>query len=575
MDNLNDVANFAAILETKHGDLNHLDSGDKLNQIGLDGYTVVSTFTFNNNPYISAITVRDSAGNVYVHYFGTGDGNWGQNAAAYGAEPDPSDMQKKALDYFNETVQSSYEGQSAGKLYVTGHSQGGNSAQFVTIRSQYGDYIENCVSLDGPGFSHKSVEESKDTFGEAHYENQRNKIWAYNGENDFVSVLGQESIIKENQTRYIAYTGDGVNFPMFHDAAGLLDENGKISLVADDSQFRKFLIDIMNKIKDLDPSVQARAAVLAMKLCENLQGSVMVNITAQEFEEFKAILLPIIVEVLADDPDRLSTVLQELGMDKASADAIAEIIRHINTYPPEIRESIIASILAVIKYENGGITIDTSIIPAAIIAAWPIILETALTHPEDLMKLLHDLGIDKAIEQWIAENPWQFVGICIGALLLSPILIPIAVIAVLAGLLVDAIIRIVQGLTWLAGKIKDGIITIFNAIKNAINAVAQWIKDLFNVGRSYTQNHPYFEVDTAKLRDFAGRISKVNARLYNLDNNLHGLYWQVGLLDLWDILCANVLTSVSPTLSLIASSMNEIAAVFESAENNSYKNVGG
>ena len=578
MDN-DDVANLAAILEDNHDALNGLRYGDPLDSFGLDGYTVVSTGTFPGEPYTKAITVEDPNGNIIIHFYGTGDGNWGFNAAAYGAQPQPSEMQIWALDYFNETVQDHYEGQSLGSLYVTGHSQGGNSAQYVTVRSAYGDYIESCLTLDGPGFSYQFVDDTIALYGEAYYENQRNKIWAYNGENDFVSILGQVSIIPEGQTLYIRYTGEGLDFLLFHMAAGLLDENGKISLVEDDSEFRKLLVDSLNKVKDLPPEQQARAAELMMMLCEDLVGAeepVKSNMTAQEFNELKQLLGPFLVQVLADCPDRIVDVLMELGMDQATAEAIQDLLEHINTYPPEVREQMIQALLDVIVYENGEFNIDKSKIPAAIITAWPIILETILTHPGDILTVLHELGVDAAIENWIKENPLQFVGICFALVLLSPLILTVLQLVVIIGVLADAVIRIVQGLTWLGSQVKEMLVQLFTALKNVIQAFAKWVQDLWNrAGRAYAAANPYFKVDTGKLRNYATRINNVNNRLRNLDVNMRGLYWQIGLLDLWDILAANLLTSGSPTLNQIKAYLNDAADRLETAENKARGYVGG
>ena len=76
----------ATQLEVNFGTLSGLKSGQSLN-----GFTVVDVGKFDGKP--KAITVKDSNGNIYVHFNGTGDGNWKYNAAAYGAKPQPSDIQ--------------------------------------------------------------------------------------------------------------------------------------------------------------------------------------------------------------------------------------------------------------------------------------------------------------------------------------------------------------------------------------------------------------------------------------------------------------------------------------------------
>jgi hypothetical protein len=581
MDNSN-TANIGAKLEVHFGDIAELNAKTPLDGYGLEGFTLVSVGqykrgeneTYPGTEYPKAITVRDKYGNIYVHFNGTGDGNWGYNSVAYGGPPSP--MQEWALSYFNETVEKHYEGQSAGDLYVAGHSQGGNNAQFVTIRSQYGDYISTCITLDGPGFSEEFVSDSIDLYGEAFFERQRNKIWAYNGENDFVSCLGQVSIVPDGHTQYLQYTNPNnkdVDFMMFHAANGLLDSNGNIILVDDDSAFRKYVVETLEKIKQLPPEQQKRAADIVMAFCENsLSNSDVKNmlsdISSEDFELLKEILIPLIVDILADDPEKISPMLQELGIDKPAADAITNLIKHFDSYPPEVREQILQAIFQIIKYEDGQFSYDLSKIPGAIIAAWPVILETILTHPGDIGTILHELGVDKAIENWIKENPWKFAGVCIGLAILAPIIVPIIKVITVVGILMDAIIRIIQGINWLGAKIKETLIQLFNSIKNAIKAFAKWISEWRNrAGRAYAATHPYFAVDTTKLRNYAARINNVNTRLRNLDHELNGLYWQVGLLDFWDILVANLLTGGSPTLNQIKAYLNEAADRFEAAEN--------
>jgi hypothetical protein len=208
-----ELARVAAILENNHEYLNKVREQDPLDIIGLNGFEVVTTGTFSDQDYTKAIVVRDGDGNIYVHYYGTGDGNWGYNAAAYGGPP--SDMQEWALTYFDGVVSDHYDATSSGNVFLSGHSQGGNSAQFVTMRSENRSIIDLCAALDAPGFSTLFVNETKEMLGEE-YDGQRNKIYAYNGEHDYVSCLGQESIIPESNVRFVLYTGKPMDFEAFH-----------------------------------------------------------------------------------------------------------------------------------------------------------------------------------------------------------------------------------------------------------------------------------------------------------------------------------------------------------------------
>ena len=588
MDNLDNVAQTGANLE-----VNFSDFSEKKPNTQVNGYVVLDVFTYTRGEsetdpgkeYPKAIAVMDEAtGDIYVHFRGTGDGNWNYNSAAYGGPP--SRMQEEALKWFDSFIEEQYEGNSRGNLYVTGHSQGGNNAQFVTIRSRYADYITNCVPLDAPGFSEKFETDSINLYGEAFYERQCDKIWAYNGECDYVSCLGQISIVPEGHTSYLKYTDPNhtgtMDFRNYHAADGLLDENGNITIVGDDSAFRKYLVTALEKVKQLPPERQKRAADLMMSLCEDLMGdeesgsNMRANLSPDEFAELKQILAPLLVEILADSPaDSIVPMLQQFGMDRAGAEAIAGLIEHFNTYSPEIREAILEEILQAVKYEDYRFGIDWSEVPDAVLTAWPVILETLQTHPEDIDAILHELGVDAAIETWIQEHPWKFAGISILAALTSPWWMPLAEGAVSLGFLADALIRIVQGIELLANHIKVSFVTMFTLLKNVVNAICKWVRSTFNAGVRFANSNPYFKVDTAKLRSYALRINAVNNRLRSLDSGLRGLYWQVGMLDIWDILCANLLTGGSPTLSRVSAYLNNSADRFEAAENKAYGYIGG
>ena len=68
---------------------------------------------------------------------------------------------------------------------MTGHSKGGNKAQYITINSKYRDLIKYCFSFDGQGFSPEAVKIFKYRFDD--YDESVKKIYGFNGENDFVN----------------------------------------------------------------------------------------------------------------------------------------------------------------------------------------------------------------------------------------------------------------------------------------------------------------------------------------------------------------------------------------------------
>jgi len=88
-------------------------------------------------------------------------------------------------------------------------------------------------------------------------------------------------------------------------------------------------------------------------------------------------------------------------------------------------------------------------------------------------------------------------------------------------------------------------------------------------------DNEHIVVNTELLRNYGTRIANVNSRINSLDTALRGLYWQVGLLDLWDVIVANLLTRESPTLNQTRTLLNNSAQRFEVAESNVRRMMGG
>lgn len=169
--------------------------------MGYDSGTCACTFT------------SPDKSNVYVVYRGTGDGEWPDNGI--GMTQEATAQQKRALSYFEEVVQYMDLGENH-RVIVTGHSKGGNKAQFVTMESKYGKLIDACYSVDGQGFSETAVDRWKSKYGQEGYEERTGKLNGIHGENDYVSVLGN-SIIPEEHIRYVKTPVEKNNFAGYHD----------------------------------------------------------------------------------------------------------------------------------------------------------------------------------------------------------------------------------------------------------------------------------------------------------------------------------------------------------------------
>lgn len=198
---------------------------------------------------------------------------------------------------------------------------------------------------------------------------------------------------------------------------------------------------------------------------------------------------------------------------------------------------------------------------------------------------------------WVSEalenNPelkTAIVVAAIGYILTHPLVIPmaihivaniiVAVVIILAGKIMFEVMqrtameiakKICNMVSWLSDKTTD----LFEAITETINGFQEWLRQKNIKGIAYVQGNPYFKADTDKLREYAARLERVNNRLSKLDSNMRSLYWQVGLLDLWDILLANMITSKSYAINQAKKYLYNTADRFENAENKAKNYIGG
>lgn len=141
----------------------------------------------------------DGSKTYYVGFQGTQNDEWLDNAE--GMVQTSTLQQQDAADYFDEMVRR--EGiTDQDTVIVTGHSKGGNKAQYVTLASENADLVDSCIALDGQGFSPEAVD-MWEKYPEV-YEARREKIVLVAGENDYVHVLG-ERVAKEENTYYVSY----------------------------------------------------------------------------------------------------------------------------------------------------------------------------------------------------------------------------------------------------------------------------------------------------------------------------------------------------------------------------------
>ncbi len=150
-------------------------------------------------------------------------------------------------------------------------------------------------------------------------------------------------------------------------------------------------------------------------------------------------------------------------------------------------------------------------------------------------------------------------------------IVAVIVVAVVAELVYDLVMAVVDTICEAVAKAynwaKEKYQQFKETVKSFINKAKNWFKNNFNSGYKYANSHPQIKVDTYKLRDYASRIYDVNRRISNLDGRIDYLYWHVGLLDLWNLMQADILTGYSWRLSRCASYLSDTATDFVNAEN--------
>lgn len=178
---------------------------------------------------VSAITILPGDGSVYVAYRGTDDTLIGWKEDFQFAYKDMTVGQKVAVDYLDRTLNCLPENL---KLYVGGHSKGGNFAVFAAAfcRKAVRERIDTVYSNDGPGFVQEVIKTKE-------YQDIREKMIKYTPEFSFIGGLmaddAEPVIVKSDGSG--AYQHDPFSWQVMRNHMVLADSYSTQSVVLNDA----------------------------------------------------------------------------------------------------------------------------------------------------------------------------------------------------------------------------------------------------------------------------------------------------------------------------------------------------
>lgn len=195
---------------------------------------------------------------VNVVFRGTsGDYEWHDNGQ--GGYLFDTNQQQMAADYVNG-LPDKY-----GKnMTVTGHSKGGNKAQYVTIVT---DRIAKCVSYDGQGFSEEFLQKYADEIVQ-----KSQSIVSISASDDFVNCL----LYPIAGTKIYIDTENQDNFTHYHKPNILFDQNGNLRPQTEQSDLSKFINEyttyMISNLEEPERSITINGLIALLEKGENKES---------------------------------------------------------------------------------------------------------------------------------------------------------------------------------------------------------------------------------------------------------------------------------------------------------------
>ena len=245
--------------------------------------SVINELTVSKSGLTACSFIRPD-GSISVVFRGTGSGEWIDNGEGLSGMPEKNnyitygkcgkavhfqivqedyatDQQVQALNWFN-FIAVKHGWSELTDITVSGHSKGGNKAQFVTIHSAL---IDNCFSFDGQGFSPEALSHFRARLGEKYYSRRLNMI-SLSAANDYVNVLGERLIPEENIYFFESENG-------LHQPEAILNQSGELLPQKEQGELSLLVERVSSKLMDMPPFVRQYATLGVMNVFQKYLGS--------------------------------------------------------------------------------------------------------------------------------------------------------------------------------------------------------------------------------------------------------------------------------------------------------------
>ena len=311
----------------------------------------------NKKGGMKSCVLTDPDGAVHVIFAGTGAGEWIDNGEGLSGIPGynlyekydsaghllytvpaskdyATRQQVEALNWFSRLC-SQNGWNKATPTIVSGHSKGGNKAQFVAISSRL---VTECFSFDGQGFSPEAITMFRERFPD--FETRRSKIYSLSADNDYVNVLGERLAPGQNVLFLRSSDVSGDPFA-YHYMETLLNNRGRLNPEAPQDEISRYIQNLSDTIMSMPPEERQHITLSIMSVFQHLLGGGTVPVNndyVSDGDTVKGVitaLAPTVTSLLfTRDGEEAAAEIAELYREKlgtALHEKAAEILSNIFT----------------------------------------------------------------------------------------------------------------------------------------------------------------------------------------------------------------------------------------------------